>query len=133
MTVVEISPELLLLAEASGVGMVHVTTVHAVNAVVVSISVGVGVGPLCDIYRVAFGYIRYDVFVYDIMIICTNEAIINDPINMPRYQYFDRCPPALTTKQTSTGLYEGCLLRTTCFQPAIYSALRSCSVNLMCI
>jgi hypothetical protein len=50
MTVVEISPELLLLAEASGVGMVHVTTVHAVNAVVVSISVGVGVGPLCDIF-----------------------------------------------------------------------------------
>ena len=49
-TVREILPELLLLAEASGVGVVHVTAVHAVNAVVISISVGVGVGPLCDIF-----------------------------------------------------------------------------------
>ena len=49
-TAEEISPELLLLAEASGVGVVHVTAVHAVNAVVISISVGVGVGPLCDIF-----------------------------------------------------------------------------------
>jgi hypothetical protein len=31
--------------------------------VVISISVGVGVGPLCDIYRVACGYIHYDAFV----------------------------------------------------------------------
>ena len=40
-------PELLLLAKAGGVNGVLVATVHTVNAVVIGIAVGVGVGPLC--------------------------------------------------------------------------------------
>jgi len=39
-------PELLLLAKAGGVNGVLVATVHTVNAVVVGIAIGVGVGPL---------------------------------------------------------------------------------------
>ena len=39
-------PELLFLAEASGVGWVTVTTIYAVNAVIEGIAVRVGVGPL---------------------------------------------------------------------------------------
>jgi hypothetical protein len=44
-------PELLLLAKAGGVNGVLVATVHTVNAVVIGITVGVGVGPLCTYNR----------------------------------------------------------------------------------